>query len=60
MSLVVFMEHMAPHPMAYMALLIAKSGAGKTATPTEGKVANNTESLDMSRKEPPIAVFQER
>lgn len=57
---VVFVEHVAPHPMAYMALLTAKSGAGKTAPPTEGKIVNSTESLDMSREEPAIAAFQER
>lgn len=45
--------------MAYMALLTAKSGAGKTAAPTEGKIANNMESLNMSREEPTIAASQE-
>lgn len=55
---VMFVEHMAPHPIAYMELLTAKSGAGKTATPTEGKIVNNTEGLDMSREEPATAAFQ--
>lgn len=51
---------MAPHPVEHMALLTAKSGERKTATPTEGKIVNNMESLDMSREEPTIAAFQER
>lgn len=29
----------------------------ETATPTEGKIVNKMESLDMSREEPPIAAF---
>lgn len=46
--------------LAYLVLLTAKSGAGKAAPPTEGKIVNSMESLDMSREEPAIAAFQER
>lgn len=40
-SFMVFVAHVAPHPIVHMALLIAKSETGTTATPTEGKIINN-------------------